>query len=103
MLGARVHARRIALEMTLDELAKKAGITKSYAWELDTGKAKSPGADVVSRVAAAMGLTFGYLVGEIGLAESQDDFFYCCYLSMPEAMKRQIRAIAAVLEKDTAA
>lgn len=83
-------------------MAEKAGITKSYAWHIDTGKAKSPGADVVSRVAAAMGLTFGYLVGEIGLAESEDDFFYRRYLSMPASMKLQVRAIAKVLADNAA-
>lgn len=51
--------------MTLDELADKADISKTYLWELeqDEGGVKRPSADVVLKIANAFSLTIADLMG----------------------------------------
>lgn len=96
-LAARVRERRTGLGMTLDDLAEKACITKSYVWGLDSGRSRSPGAELLDRVAVALEVTTGYLLGSMPLAEAEDEAFRRRYLAMPEPVKAQVRAIADVL------
>lgn len=50
--------------LSLDEVAKKADISKTYLWELerDTAGAKKPSADVLLRIANALGTTLAQLL-----------------------------------------
>lgn len=100
-LAARVHERRTALGLTLDDLADKAGITKSYLWALESGRARSPGAELLDRVAVALEVTTGYLLGSTTLVDAEDEAFRRRYLAMPEPVKAQVRAIAQVLGRMT--
>lgn len=50
--------------LSLDEVAKKAKISKTYLWELerDTDGTKKPSADVLLRIANALGTTLAQLL-----------------------------------------
>ncbi len=50
--------------LSLDDVARKAGISKTYLWELerDTGEAKKPSADVLLRIANALSTTLAELL-----------------------------------------
>ena len=37
-LGQLLRAKRMELELTLDEVSQAAGISKSYLWEVEQGK-----------------------------------------------------------------
>jgi transcriptional regulator with XRE-family HTH domain len=51
--------------MTLDAVAKRAGISKTYLWELESDHAgdKRPSVDILSRIATALDVDLGRLVG----------------------------------------
>jgi transcriptional regulator with XRE-family HTH domain len=64
-LAKRIQEAREQAGMTLDELAKKAGISKTYLWELenDIKGEKKPSADVLLKLANALSSTIANLMG----------------------------------------
>jgi transcriptional regulator with XRE-family HTH domain len=65
-LAERLRQLREQRQLSLDELASKAGISKTYLWELekDTTGAKKPSADVLLRLAKALSTTIGDLLSQ---------------------------------------
>lgn len=63
-LATRLRKLRSDRGLSLDEVAKKAGISKTYLWELerDTGETKKPSADVLLRIAEALSTTLAELL-----------------------------------------
>ena len=64
-LSERIRDRRQKAGLTLDQLAKKAGISKTYLWELESDEAgdKKPSADVLLKIAKALSATLADLMG----------------------------------------
>lgn len=64
-VGKRIRDARKAAGMTLDELAAKAEISKTYLWELEKDEAgeKKPSADILLKIANALSTTIGQLLG----------------------------------------
>jgi transcriptional regulator with XRE-family HTH domain len=63
-LATRLRKLREDKDLSLDELAARAGISKTYLWELerDTAGTKKPSADVLLRIAAALSTTLADLL-----------------------------------------
>lgn len=63
-LAKRIQDERKRAGLTLDQLAERAGVSKTYIWELenDTKGEKKPSADVLLRVAAALSTTIADLL-----------------------------------------
>ena len=64
-LAKKIREERNKAGLTLDELAEKAGLSKTYLWELEQDEAgvKRPSADVVLKIADALSLTIADLMG----------------------------------------
>lgn len=63
-LNDEIRRRRTAAGFTQEELASKASVSKTYIWELENdaeGK-KKPSADVLMRIATALGTTIAELL-----------------------------------------
>jgi transcriptional regulator with XRE-family HTH domain len=63
-LAKRMAELRDKAGLSIDELAKKAGISKTYVWELEKDEtgSKKPSADVLLRLAAALSSTIAELL-----------------------------------------
>ena len=61
--GRVVKALRTSNDMTLRELAARAKIPPGYLSELEAGKKKNPSLDVLERLARALGVPVGQLLG----------------------------------------
>lgn len=63
-LAERIRKLREDKELSLEELAKRAKISKTYLWELEQDKesAKKPSADVLLRIATALSTTLADLM-----------------------------------------
>jgi transcriptional regulator with XRE-family HTH domain len=84
-LAERIRQTRESEGLSLDELASKASISKTYLWELerDTAGEKKPSADVLLRIASALSVTISELLdlpaeqmqgGQLELPSSLQDF-----------------------------
>jgi transcriptional regulator with XRE-family HTH domain len=63
-LAKRIREERERAGLTLDQLAEKAELSKTYLWELekDTKGTKKPSADVLLRIAQALSITIADLL-----------------------------------------
>jgi transcriptional regulator with XRE-family HTH domain len=84
-LAKKIHKLREEKDLSLDELAERAKISKTYLWELegDTEGTKKPSADVLMRIATALSTTLADLLSletvtirqsEVELPPSLKDF-----------------------------
>ncbi len=64
-LAERIRTLRTQAGLSLEELATKAGLSKTYLWELEKDEAgvKKPSADVLLRLANALSTTIAELLG----------------------------------------
>lgn len=63
-IGARVKRIREVHGLTQAELAKKAHVTQGFISQLESGVRKNPGVLHVQRLATALGVSVGELLGE---------------------------------------
>lgn len=64
-LAERIRKAREKAGMTLDQLARTAGISKTYVWELeqDTEGSRKPSAELLLKIANALSITLADLMG----------------------------------------
>jgi len=63
-LGERLRALLAERALSLSELARLSDLSKGYLSQLTTGKASNPSVEALGRIAAALGLKTGDLLGE---------------------------------------
>ena len=69
---------RKAHKMTLQEVADRGGLAKSYVWEIESGKNTNPSIAVLSKLCGALGCSLDQIVGRE---------FYMAPSLRPEAMR----------------
>ena len=62
-IGVNIKKYREIEGLTLPDLAIKAGVSKAFLWEIESGKSKRPGAEVLLKIADALGVTIAHLLG----------------------------------------
>ncbi len=62
-IGERVKRQRISRGFTQTELAQRSGVRQSLISRLENGTRDNPSADILRRLAKALGCTTDYLVG----------------------------------------
>ena len=60
----RLHSRRKELGLSLDQLAKSIGSSKSYIWELENRRDRTPSVDKVYELAKFLGVKMEWLCGK---------------------------------------
>lgn len=63
-IAKQVRNRREGHGWSLDELAERAGMSKSYVWALEKGDAANPTIDTALRLSRALGCSMDDLIGE---------------------------------------
>jgi transcriptional regulator with XRE-family HTH domain len=73
-LAVRIRTLRTEARLSLEELATKAGVSKTYLWELEKDEAgvKKPSADVLLRLSAALSTTIADLMSLPSVRVQQD-------------------------------
>jgi len=100
-IGKKIKALRQKKGYTLDQLAEKAGCSKSYVWELENKTPPRPSAEKLSSVAKALDVTLDYFIGEMVPEEDAvDEMFYRRYRKMDVRTKEKIRKIIDVWDDE---
>ena len=71
-IGKNVKKYRELRGFTLPDLADRAGVSKAFLWEIETGNSKRPGAELLFKIAEALGVTIAHLMGKQSAAEARD-------------------------------
>jgi len=103
-IGIRIRALRLKKKLTLDQLAEKAGASKSYLWELENKDPPRPSADKLAGIAKALEVTVDYFLGsdmpeELQIAE--DKAFFREYQRMTPTLKAKLREMRKLLDDKT--
>lgn len=62
-IADRMSALREARNLSLQEVADSAGLTKSHIWELEKGRTSNPTVTTVVALARAFGVSVDYMTG----------------------------------------
>src|SRR4051812_14565399 len=62
-VGARIRALRKKKNLTLDQLADQAGLSKSSLWELENKDPPRPSGEKLAGIAKTLEVTVDYLLG----------------------------------------
>jgi transcriptional regulator with XRE-family HTH domain len=61
-IGRRINEERKAKRLSLDALAERTELSKTYLWELEKGRCE-PGAGTIVRLCRALGISADSLLG----------------------------------------
>lgn len=61
-IGPAIRKRRAELDISLEEVARRAGCTKSHIWELEKGRSVNPTITMLLAVAAALNTNINTLL-----------------------------------------
>jgi transcriptional regulator with XRE-family HTH domain len=101
-LGEKLRTCRNAKGLTLDELARAAGLSKSYLWELENRESQRPSAEELQAVADVLGEDVSFFVDDAvdtPQDSHRDKEFFRSYSKLDAPAKEQLRAILEVLKK----
>jgi transcriptional regulator with XRE-family HTH domain len=102
-IGTKIRALRLSKKLTLDQLAERAGLSKSYLWELENKDPPRPSAEKLGGLAKALEVTVDYFVGHDTpeeLQSAEDKAFFREYQRMSPALKGKLRQMRKLLEED---
>ena len=102
-LSIRLRRLRKSSRLTMEDLARAAGISKSYVWELENREVPHLSAKVLMDLAKALGVTIQDLLGEPPpvQASPEDLRFFRKYVGMDPADKDRFRKMIELFEKPT--
>lgn len=103
-MGDRIRRLRKGKGYTLDELAREAGSSKSYIWELENKNPPRPSAEKLSKIAEALDTTVDALIGtQLPSTEDQspqDKVFFRKFSALSESDKKKFRRMIDHWEDD---
>ena len=101
-LGDKIRNLRNSKGMTLDALAKSAGLSKSYLWELENRESLSPSAEKLQRIAEVLGIDASFFLDDSidqPKEEHADKHFFYRYSKLEPEDKDQLRRILDTFKK----
>lgn len=103
-LGEKLRELRTKEGLTLEKLADKAGLSKSYVWELENRESQRPSAEKLTALADALGVSAAYFIEEDVRAPEErhlDDAFFRGYQKLDPDAKEQLRKILKTFKKES--
>jgi transcriptional regulator with XRE-family HTH domain len=103
-LGEKLRKLRIEKGFTLDSLAAKSGLSKSYIWELENRESQRPSAEKLTSLADVFGLTPTYFLEDDVRSPAEqhvDDGFFRAYQQLDKEDKARLQKILETFKKDT--
>ena len=101
--GDKIRTLRKERGFTLEQLAERAGSSKSYIWELENRSPPRPSAELLSRIAAALGVTIEYLLdatGAVNEEDSADAAFFRKYKQLDQPDRARLRRMVESWDED---
>jgi transcriptional regulator with XRE-family HTH domain len=72
-LSDKIKSLREKKKLSLSELARQANVSKGYIYQLEEGNSTSPSAEMLFRIAGALGVTLAELMGKETAHKSTDE------------------------------
>src|SRR5882762_2706295 len=101
-LGEKLRKLRKDNGFTLDALAEKSGLSKSYLWELENRESQRPSAEKLTALANVFGVSATFFIEDdvrTPLARHRDEGFYRDYQRLDADAKEQLHKILKTFRK----
>jgi transcriptional regulator with XRE-family HTH domain len=101
-LGEKINRLRRDKGLTLEQLAKATGSSKSYMWEIENKDVARPSGEKLNQIAAALEVTPEFLLDGKQTDPTQkdkDDAFYRKYESADPGVKDKLKRILDLLDE----
>ncbi len=95
-LKTKLRSLREKCGLSLDKLAEKTGVSKSYLWELENRDKGNPSAEKLAKIADTLGVSLSYLIDDEAMQPSEDmakEAFYRKYNRLDDDVKKKIENI----------
>ena len=79
IFGEKLRQQRTAKGLTLEGLAVRIDSTKAYVWQLENKKPARPSAELLLKIADALGVSPDYLIDDSAQEPSKDQFADALY------------------------
>lgn len=103
-LAEKLRAQRGEKGLSLDGLAKQAGLSKSYLWELENREGTKPSVEKLQAVAAVLDVDVAFFLDD-GVDELSEDYrdkqFIRNYAKLDAPSKERLRNILDALKKSS--
>lgn len=103
-LGEKLRELRKERKLTLEKLAERAGLSKSYLWELENRESQRPSAEKLTALGDALGVSASYFLEEDTRAPEDrhlDEAFFRGYQKLDADAKEQLRKILNTFKKSS--
>ncbi|HEY1092229.1 MAG TPA: helix-turn-helix transcriptional regulator [Burkholderiaceae bacterium] len=101
-LSEKLKAKRAETGKSLDTLAKDAGLSKSYLWELENRESPKPSLDKLQAIAGALNIDVAFFMDD-SIEDLQEDLkdrqFFRNYTKLKPETKEQLRVMIEALKK----
>ena len=103
-LGEKLRACRTSpkVNLTLEEAARKACLSKSYLWELENRESQKPSAEKLQAIADVLGQDVSFFLDDTidtPQESNKDKEFFRSYSKLEPEAKEKLRQILDVLKK----
>ena len=101
-LGEKIRKLRTEMSLSLDELARRSGVSKSYLWELENRDSQKPSAEKLQAIAEQLKQDPSFFLDDSVDSPQevhQDKEFFRSYSKLEPEAKAQLRQILDVLKK----
>lgn len=102
-LSEKLKAKRAEAGKSLEVLARDAGLSKSYLWELENRESPRPSLDKLQAIAGALNIDVAFFIDDTieDLEEDhRDRQFFRNYAKLRPETKEQLRVILDALKKN---
>lgn len=70
-LGAKLKELRLKKGLSLQDLGTAVGASKAHIWDLETGRAKNPTIELLTKLSTVLGTSIAELVGETPVSQDE--------------------------------
>ncbi|MCB2062081.1 MAG: helix-turn-helix transcriptional regulator [Novosphingobium sp.] len=102
-LGTKINELRRGKSLTLEELAKATGSSKSYMWEIENKDVARPSAEKLEKIAGALGVTSAFLIDSSQATPTEDvedTAFFHRFQKADPYVKAKLKRILDVLDDE---
>jgi len=103
-LGEKIKTLRKKAGLTLEALAKEAGLSKSYLWELENREAQRPSVEILEGLAQALKVSVSFFLEDDDSTTPKeqhiDDAFFRNYQKLGSAEKEKLRKIMDIIQNE---
>lgn len=101
-LGEKLRKLRKDNGYTLDGLAERSGLSKSYLWELENRESQRPSAEKLTAIADVFGLSATFFIDDdirTPKQQHRDEGFFRDYEKLDDSAKKQLYDILKTFKK----